>query len=254
VPPTSPDRLVCDYTYTDRGDCLSLGQLAQIDWGQRDLSNRYSVLMLHLDPEQRGAVMRMTAAFLQAHPEVYNARVTAVWNEQFGLAAAGMGASFFRSNASSMYAEGPADVAPVTGRAITNDRPVIFDRPAAGSTAVQDAQIRAHVEICNAAYCAGYLSPTGRVSTAGELTQLAGRAAKAERVSSPDLYDGMVVGHGPDTTWTGRPIPFKWQPLDQSVNASLGAQAAANYPIGYKPTGFWFVDDYVSQFGALPGQ
>jgi RHS repeat-associated protein len=113
VPPTSPDRLVCDYTYTDRGDCLSLGQLAQIDWGQRELSNRYSVLMLHLDPEQRGAVMRMTAAFLQAHPEVYNARVTAAADQQFGLAAAGMGASFFRSNASSMYAEGPADVAPV---------------------------------------------------------------------------------------------------------------------------------------------
>ena len=137
---------------------------------------------------------------------------------------------------------------------ITNERPVIFKRPLGGSTAVQDAQIRAHVDICNEAYCAGALSPTGRVSTEGTLARQAGRAAEAERAAHPGLYpDGVVAGHGPDTTWTGNPIPFKWQPLDQSVNASLGAQAQ-RYAPGYQPTGFWFIDDYVRQFGALPGQ
>jgi RHS repeat-associated protein len=138
---------------------------------------------------------------------------------------------------------------------ISNDRPVIFNRPASGSTIAQDGQIRAYVNVCNEAYCAGALSPTGRVSTAGTTRISASNAAAAERAIHPELYpDGVVAGHGPDVTWTGNPVPFKWLPLDQSVNASLGAQAAARYLLGYQPTGFWFSDDYIMEFGALPGQ
>ncbi len=32
---------------------------------------------------------------------------------------------------------------------------------------------------------------------------------------------------------------------------SLGAQSR-RYPIGYKPTGFWYVDDYTAEFGVEP--
>ena len=77
--------------------------------------------------------------------------------------------------------------------------------------------------------------------------------AAAERAANPELYpEGVVAGHGPDTTWTGNPDPFRWLPLDQSVNASLGAQAQ-HYPLGYRPTGFWFIDDFLAEFGVQPG-
>ena len=55
---------------------------------------------------------------------------------------------------------------------------MVFNRPTAWSTAVQEVQIRSYVDGCNAALC--------------------------------------------------------------------------SYPIGYEPTGFWFVDEYIAQFGGLP--
>lgn len=135
---------------------------------------------------------------------------------------------------------------------ISNERPVVFNRPKAGSTSAQDAQIRSYVEGCNAALCDGALSPTGRVSTQGSLQQRAGRAAAAERSANPSAYGpGQHAGHVPDTTWTGSPDPHSWMALEQSINTSLGAQAG-QYPIGYQPTGFWFIDDYIAQFGGPP--
>ena len=62
---------------------------------------------------------------------------------------------------------------------------------------------------------------------------------------------GQHVGHVPDTTWTGTAQPHSWQALDGSINTSLGAQAL-RYPVGYEPTGFWYVDDYVEEFGGSP--
>jgi len=40
-------------------------------------------------------------------------------------------------------------------------------------------------------------------------------------------------------------------PLDASINTSLGSQAA-QHPVGYQPSGFDFIDDYVAEFGSAP--
>ena len=49
-------------------------------------------------------------------------------------------------------------------------------------------------------------------------------------------YQG-VVGHGPDTTWTGKAEGYRWLDQNYRVNSSLGGQST-RYPIGFKPTGF----------------
>lgn len=85
----------------------------------------------------------------------------------------------------------------------------------------------------------GELSPTGRVSTAGELGAAAQLARDTERLaanSSGTPYQG-VAGHAADTTWTGRPVPREWHDQSLRVNSSLGG-TASNYPVGYKPTIF----------------
>ncbi len=89
------------------------------------------------------------------------------------------------------------------------------------------------------------MSPTGRVSTSGALRSGADRAASAERkraeaAGSPYRF---FVGHGPDTTWTGRPDAPFWVDIEQSINSSLGRQAQ-DFPIGYRPSRFIFEGDY----------
>ncbi len=118
--------------------------------------------------------------------------------------------------------------------------PVVFKAPP-NATPEQLAQFRAYVDGSNEALAAGYISPTGRVSTAGELRIDASLSAAEERAAAVEAgtpYQGHV-GHVPDTTWTGMPTPYAWLDLDPVVNSSLGAQARW-YPIGYKPTGFIF--------------
>lgn len=120
--------------------------------------------------------------------------------------------------------------------------PVRF-RPPPGATAEEIAQVRAYVDGCNAALCAGQLSPTGRVSTQGALRADASRAAAAERAraaSAGTPYSGHA-GHVPDTTWTGSAEPPAWMDLTPRVNTSLGGQSA-HYPVGYRPTVFEFID------------
>ena len=106
-------------------------------------------------------------------------------------------------------------------------------------TPEQIAHGKAAVESANRALRSGGLSPTGRVSTKGRLRRQATREAAAERnraEAAGQSYRG-VAGHGPDTTWTGKPKPPEWQDEDWIVNSSLGAQAR-RYPLGYKPTEF----------------
>ena len=106
-------------------------------------------------------------------------------------------------------------------------------------TPEQIQQARAAVESANRALQSGELSPTGRVSTKGMLRRDASRAAAEERAraaAAGQSYRG-VAGHGPDTTWTGQPVPPEWQDMDFIVNSSIGAQAR-RYPIGYRPTEF----------------
>jgi hypothetical protein len=122
---------------------------------------------------------------------------------------------------------------------------VMLRRPVAGSTAAQDAQIRESMSFSNLSELEGYMSPTGRVSTEGALRSVADRAASAERaraVASGSPYR-WVVGHGPDTTWTGRPNAPFWVDLERSINSSLGRQAQG-FPIGYRPSRFIFEGDY----------
>lgn len=118
--------------------------------------------------------------------------------------------------------------------------PVVFRAPP-GATAEEIAQVRAYVDASNEALQSGRLSPTGRVSTAGDLRTDASLAAAQERARAAAVgqqYQGHA-GHVPDTTWTGSPQPYRWLDLSPRVNSSLGGQAAA-YPVGYQPTGFIF--------------
>jgi hypothetical protein len=114
--------------------------------------------------------------------------------------------------------------------------PVVFKAPA-NATPEEIAQTKAYVDGCNDALVDGALSSTGRVSTSGELRRAASAAARAERLRRPEAYEGLHVGHSPDTTWTGTAEPHSWLPLTARVNTSLGGQSRG-YPIGYQPTSF----------------
>lgn len=121
-----------------------------------------------------------------------------------------------------------------------NNGPVIC-KPPKNATPTQIAQTISYVAGCNAALQAGYISPVGRVPTAGLLRDMASDAAAAERKRAKNAgnpYTG-VAGHVPDTTWTSNPVPFMWMDLDSKVNSSLGGQSNG-YPFGYKPTVFIF--------------
>jgi RHS repeat-associated protein len=116
--------------------------------------------------------------------------------------------------------------------------PVVLRAPP-GATAEEMAQLEAYCAGCNAALNSGGLSPTGRVSTGGALRIEANNAAATERSSAAAAgqpYQG-VVGHVPDTTWTGNAQPYQWMDLTRRLNSSLGGQTNG-YPIGYKPTEF----------------
>ncbi|MHA6194731.1 hypothetical protein ACX3YG_10215 [Pseudomonas wadenswilerensis] len=109
------------------------------------------------------------------------------------------------------------------------------------STQAELDQIHKYIKLSNEAIVAGALSPTGRVSTGGELRRRASMAAAIERrnaVNAGSPYVGHV-GHVPDTTWVGRPDPYTWLDLAPRVNLSLGGQAGG-YPLGYKPVVFVF--------------
>ena len=104
--------------------------------------------------------------------------------------------------------------------------------------------VREAVSYANLARDEGLLSSSGRVSTTGAVRSDASAAADAERSRALDAgtpYRG-VVGHGPDTTWTGLPKSPFWQDLDRSINSSLGRQSL-NYPIGFKPSRFIYFGD-----------
>jgi hypothetical protein len=113
--------------------------------------------------------------------------------------------------------------------------------PPPNATPEQIQQVRDYVAIGNDALAAGYLSPTGRVSTKGKLAVDAQALANAEgrraATAGETTYDGKVVGHGLDTSWNNNPKPFKWIALDKIVNSSLAGQIN-RYPVGFKPTGF----------------
>jgi len=124
------------------------------------------------------------------------------------------------------------------GAARSMSGPVEF-RVFADATPEQVAQFRVYVDAANDARSAGALSSTGRVSTNGDLARQATRAAEKERIRALRAgtpYKG-VVGHGPDTTWTGNPIAYRWLDLDSRVNSSLAGQVN-RYPVGFKPTEF----------------
>ncbi|MFE3195437.1 hypothetical protein ACFXHA_40995 [Nocardia sp. NPDC059240] len=58
-----------------------------------------------------------------------------------------------------------------------------------------------------------------------------------------NMYPSGVInaGHVPDTMWTGPPPPkaepFRWLPLDDSLNKSIGSQGK-QYPVNYKARAF----------------
>ena len=107
-------------------------------------------------------------------------------------------------------------------------------------TAEEIAQSMDYVDGSNFALLNGRLSPTGRVSTEGDLRRRASAEARAERLRAEgegNSYLGQV-GHVPDSTWSGDPLPPSWW-ADQSqrVNASFGGQST-RYPVGFRPSGF----------------
>ena len=125
---------------------------------------------------------------------------------------------------------------------VTAKEGLVSFRAFKGATPDQIRQMKAYVKGCNRALLAGYLSPTGRVSTAGELRRRASREARRERKRAErarEPYGAQVAGHVPDTTWTGKPVPYRWMRLDDNVNESLGSQAE-RYPVRFRPTAFVF--------------
>ena len=121
--------------------------------------------------------------------------------------------------------------------------PVEFKAPP-NATQNQIQQVKDYVDGCNNALKDGALSPTGRVSTGGDLRRKASSAARNEKVGAAQAgtpYSGHA-GHVPDTTWTGTPQPHSWLDLDPTVNTRLGGQST-KYPIGYKPTIFIFTEN-----------
>jgi hypothetical protein len=77
------------------------------------------------------------------------------------------------------------------------------------------AQVQAYCQACNRLLAEGALSPTGRVSTAGELRAGALRAAAQQRAAAAAAgrpYAGHA-GHVPDTTCTGSPTPWAWMDI-----------------------------------------
>ena len=123
---------------------------------------------------------------------------------------------------------------------------VVFRTPATGAaaTSVEVAEIREATALADLSVREGYMSPTGRVSTTGPLRLLADKAARAERFAAEQAgrpYAG-VVGHGPDTTWSGlAEAPF-WQDMSGRINSSLGRQAL-DYVTGFTPLRFVFERD-----------
>ncbi len=119
-----------------------------------------------------------------------------------------------------------------------------------------ETEVRAYVEGSNRALKDGYLNPTGRTSTSGDLRAAASRDAArvraAARKAGDTSYEGMHVGHVPDTTWSGKPQGYEYMPLTPKVNMSLGYWSQA-YPEGYVPTKFVYVP-YRMRFGYLYGR
>jgi len=145
------------------------------------------------------------------------------------LAVRGAGLAYGRFTAAS---PAPLSRDPLAG-------PVVFNAPA-DATPAEIAQLRAYVSGANDALEAGALSPSGRVSTRGALRTDASLAAAQERAraaAAGAAYEGHV-GHVPDTTWTGDPVPYSWLDISPRLNSSLGGQAG-RYPLGYKPTKFY---------------
>lgn len=112
----------------------------------------------------------------------------------------------------------------------------VFFNPPPNATSAEIAQVKAYIDGANEALLADVLSPTGRVATAGKISQQGSREAALERARAADAGSPYIgqAGHVPDKTWSGTNPPFSWLDLSPRVNASLGSQAK-NYPIGYKP-------------------
>lgn len=121
-----------------------------------------------------------------------------------------------------------------------------------GATPEQVDQLKDHIAALNA--IPNYWSPTGRVSPSKEWVM--GSKGKLERLSkvATDIKDkhvrevegtpyayggGVVAGHLPDTTWSGKKSPHCWHQHDGRVNSFVGAYAT-KYKEGYRPTGFYY--------------
>ncbi len=116
--------------------------------------------------------------------------------------------------------------------------PMIFKVDMRWSPEVRE-QARLKIDLYNQALEAGYMSPTGRVSTKGELGLRAAyervkERMRAARSGTPYQYQ---AGHIPDTTLSGKIVPWAWLDEYPQLNSSFGAQTR-RYPIGYKVTKF----------------
>src|SRR5690606_4869784 len=102
------------------------------------------------------------------------------------------------------------------------DGEVVFNSRGLELPELELAQWRRYTDTLNDVRLDGELSATGRVSTGGHLRADARAAAALERQIAETAgrpYEG-VVGHAPDTTWTGRPVPREWHDQSMRVNSS----------------------------------
>ncbi|MFF3503172.1 LamG-like jellyroll fold domain-containing protein [Streptomyces sp. NPDC003247] len=135
---------------------------------------------------------------------------------------------------------------------------IVCFRAPSGATAAQIDELKDHIAALNA--IPGYLSPTGRVSPGDPAVSFGtqqkypsksvtlGMAAEAykelhvkEVQGTAYEYSGSgkVAGHLPDTTWSGKWVPYCWHQQDGRVNSLVGAYSR-KYQVGYQPTGFYY--------------
>lgn len=107
------------------------------------------------------------------------------------------------------------------------------------ATAAEEQQFADYVDAANDAIARGQMSPTGRVSTTGEIRRAAAREAARERRRADAAgtpYTG-VAGHTPDAMWLGHGKPPTWIDMTKRVNSSLSGQGQ-RCPVGCSPRRF----------------
>jgi RHS repeat-associated protein len=118
-----------------------------------------------------------------------------------------------------------------------------LDLFSSGFSAAETQQMIEYARFTNS-WIAGQGGAVTLKSTSGLLRQQASAAAERERRRAEGLgdlrYRGMAVGHVPDTTVTGSPVPPMWMPMTIPANSYIGSKE--RWRVGRDPVNYYRVD------------